>query len=164
MLNYISMTTQDIRWVQRLNHFNHAFALAAERNLSDLEQQGLIQGFEYTHELAWKTLKDFLEHRGTEALYGSKDVRDLTSKIRVQFCFVVRYRSDLDKLITVDKGIDDMAKKYLISFKESELDLLRSLLWGLMVQHIHYILIQDSMRRRMFGGVRYRFSGLSYNL
>lgn len=51
-----------------------AVALAAERDLSDLEQQGLIQGFEYTHELAWKTLKDFLEHRGTEALYGSKDV------------------------------------------------------------------------------------------
>ncbi len=75
------MTIHDIRWIQRLNHFNQAFArmqsavaLAAERDLSDLEQQGLIQGFEYTHELAWKTLKDFLEHRGTEALYGSKDV------------------------------------------------------------------------------------------
>ena len=75
------MTTQDIRWIQRLSHFNHAFdrmqdavALAAKRDLSDLEQQGLIQSFEYTHELAWKTLKDFLEHRGTEALYGSKDV------------------------------------------------------------------------------------------
>ncbi len=75
------MTVHDIRWIQRLNHFNQAFArmqsavaLAAERDLSDLEQQGLIQGFEYTHELAWKTLKDFLEHRGTEALYGSKDV------------------------------------------------------------------------------------------
>jgi len=75
------MMIHDIRWIQRLNHFNQAFArmqsavaLAAERDLSDLEQQGLIQGFEYTHELAWKTLKDFLEHRGTEALYGSKDV------------------------------------------------------------------------------------------
>ena len=75
------MTVHDIRWIQRLNHFNQAFArmqsavaLAAERDLSYLEQQGLIQGFEYTHELAWKTLKDFLEHRGTEALYGSKDV------------------------------------------------------------------------------------------
>ena len=82
------MMKQDIRWIQRLNHFNHAFArmqnavaLAAERDLSDLEQQGLIQSFEYTHELAWKTLKDFLEHRGTEALYGSKDVTRLAFKL-----------------------------------------------------------------------------------
>ena len=33
----------------------------------------MIQGFEYTHELAWKTLKDFLEARGVRDLYGSRD-------------------------------------------------------------------------------------------
>jgi nucleotidyltransferase substrate binding protein (TIGR01987 family) len=33
----------------------------------------LIQGFEYTHELAWNTLKDFLEARGTTNLFGSRD-------------------------------------------------------------------------------------------
>ena len=38
-----------------------------------MEQQGLIQAFEFTHELAWNTLKDFLESRGTSNLYGSKD-------------------------------------------------------------------------------------------
>lgn len=44
-----------------------------ERELSVLEEQGLIQSFEYTHELAWKTLKDFLIDRGNEGIYGSKD-------------------------------------------------------------------------------------------
>ena len=44
-----------------------------ERPLTRLEKQGLIQGFEYTHELAWKTLKDFLENRGNAEIYGSKD-------------------------------------------------------------------------------------------
>jgi len=39
-----------------------------------LEEQGLIQAFEFTHELAWNTLKDFLEGRGVQNLYGSKDV------------------------------------------------------------------------------------------
>ena len=74
------MTTQDIRWIQRLNHFNKAFSqlkegveLAKQRPLSKLEEQGLIQSFEYTHELAWNMLKDFLESRGARNLYGSKD-------------------------------------------------------------------------------------------
>ena len=41
--------------------------------LSLLEKQGLIQAFEYTHELAWKTLKDFLKHHGSmEDIFGSK--------------------------------------------------------------------------------------------
>ncbi len=38
-----------------------------------MEQQGLIQAFEFTHELAWNTLKDFLESRGATGLYGSRD-------------------------------------------------------------------------------------------
>ncbi|MBC8039848.1 MAG: nucleotidyltransferase substrate binding protein [Opitutaceae bacterium] len=71
----------DTRWRQRFQSFGLAFAqlssaadLAAQRKLTDLEQQGLIQAFEFTHELAWKTLKNFLEAHGvTTPLYGSKD-------------------------------------------------------------------------------------------
>ena len=47
--------------------------MASQRELSDLEQQGLIKAFEFTHELAWNTIKDFLESRGTLNLYGSRD-------------------------------------------------------------------------------------------
>ncbi|PCJ21212.1 MAG: nucleotidyltransferase [Candidatus Cloacimonadota bacterium] len=73
--------TNDIRWEQRFYNFKkaliqlqHAVDLSSSRELSHLEKQGLVQGFEYTHELAWKTLKDFLEYRGaTEKIYGSKD-------------------------------------------------------------------------------------------
>ena len=46
--------------------------MARQRELSDLEAQGLIQGFEYTHELAWNTLKDFLQTQDLK-LYGSRD-------------------------------------------------------------------------------------------
>ena len=74
------MTTPEIRWIQRFNHFTKAFdrlkeavELARQRQLSKLEEQGLIQAFEFTHELAWNTLKDFLEDRGAQNLYGSKD-------------------------------------------------------------------------------------------
>jgi len=70
----------DIRWKQRFNSFRKAFVqlanavqIAKNRDLSDLEKQGLIQAFEFTHELAWKTLKDFLEASGESGIYGSKD-------------------------------------------------------------------------------------------
>ena len=33
--------------------------------MSDLEKEGLIQRFEYSYELAWKTMKDYLEEHGT---------------------------------------------------------------------------------------------------
>ena len=70
----------DIRWKQRLHSFRKAFEqlanaveIAEARDLSELERQGLIQAFEFTHELAWNTLKDFLESRGETGIYGSKD-------------------------------------------------------------------------------------------
>ena len=74
------MEDQDVRWKQRFNNYKKAFfnfergvKLGLTKNLSELEEQGLIQAFEFTHELAWKTLKDFLESRGNKDIYGSKD-------------------------------------------------------------------------------------------
>lgn len=62
------MENRDIRWKQRLNNFIIAFSqldtfLQAE-NLNDMEEQGLIKAFEYTYELAWKTLQDLLKEKG----------------------------------------------------------------------------------------------------
>lgn len=74
------MNAYNIRWIQRFKHFKQAFAqlekgvhLSVARPLTALEEQGLIQAFEFTHELAWNVLKDFLEERGVFNLYGSKD-------------------------------------------------------------------------------------------
>jgi len=70
--------THDIRWIQRLNSWNRALAQLTRfmqaADLDELQQQGLIQAFEYNHELAWKVQKDFLQDRGYAGLYGSKDV------------------------------------------------------------------------------------------
>jgi len=44
----------------------------AKESLNQLEQEGLIQRFEYTFELGWKTLKDYLEEQGFAELVGSK--------------------------------------------------------------------------------------------
>lgn len=62
--------TQDIRWEQRFEHFDRAVNLLREPiemgvdTLSALEKEGTIQRFEVTVELAWKTLKDYLENEG----------------------------------------------------------------------------------------------------
>lgn len=77
----------DIRWKQRFRNYERALAtleqavrLAQERPLSELERQGLIQGFEFTHELAWNVLKDFLEDKGISGLIGSRDATRMAFK------------------------------------------------------------------------------------
>jgi len=63
-----------IRWEQRFANYQHALRLltvAVERieELDDLGKEGLVQRFEYTFELAWKTLKDFLNAKGVDVRF-----------------------------------------------------------------------------------------------
>jgi len=78
----------DIRWKQRFQNYCKAFGhlakaveLATERKLTSLEEQGLIQAFEFTHELAWNTLKDFLIYKGVDStIIDSRDATRLASE------------------------------------------------------------------------------------
>jgi len=67
----------DVRWQQRFANFKKALAQLSKfiekGELNELEEQGLIQAFEYTYELAWNVLKDFLVHQGNKNIYGSRD-------------------------------------------------------------------------------------------
>ncbi len=74
------MTETDIRWQQRFSQFQkglaqlrEAVALMDERELSRLEKQGVIQAFEFTYELAWNVLKDYLVWQGYVDVVGSRD-------------------------------------------------------------------------------------------
>jgi nucleotidyltransferase substrate binding protein (TIGR01987 family) len=71
------MINTDIRWKQRFKNYQNAFAQLSKfiqkEDLNELEEQGLIQSFEYNHELAWKTLADFIKNSGNNEIYGSKD-------------------------------------------------------------------------------------------
>ncbi len=74
------MSNDDIRWQQRLVNYRRALVqlqkavvLRQTRELSELEQQGLIQAFEFTHELAWKGMKDYLRSLGMDTVLASRD-------------------------------------------------------------------------------------------
>ncbi len=82
------MTNQDIRWQQRFNSYKKALAnlesailkvkkegesLTKDKFLNEILKEGIIQRFEYTHELAWNVMKDFLVDAGNANIYGSKD-------------------------------------------------------------------------------------------
>lgn len=68
---------EDTRWKQRLNNYSKALRQLTKfidkGELNELEQQGLIQSFEYTYELAWNTIKDFFEAQGQTDILGSRD-------------------------------------------------------------------------------------------
>lgn len=72
-----SMAKNDIRWEQRFSNYQKALGqlqkFIDKGELSELEEQGLIKAFEYTYELAWNTIKDFLEFSGQTDIYGSRD-------------------------------------------------------------------------------------------
>lgn len=87
------MSISDKRWEQRFNNYQKALArleeavlkvrdefqidadgsIEEDEFLDDIIKEGIIQRFEYTHELAWNVLKDFLKNAGNTRIFGSKD-------------------------------------------------------------------------------------------
>lgn len=72
------MEKQDVRWKQRFNNYSKAISLLEKfivkgKELNELEEQGMIQAFEYTFELAWNLLKDYYEYQGVTNIQGSRD-------------------------------------------------------------------------------------------
>ncbi|WP_372948738.1 nucleotidyltransferase substrate binding protein [Mariniphaga sp.] len=75
---------EDIRWKQRFSNYKKAFEQLTEfiekGDLNKFEEQGLIQAFEYTFELAWNLIKDYFEYQGEQAITGSRDAFRLAFK------------------------------------------------------------------------------------
>lgn len=78
------MENQEIRWIQRFNNFRKALKqltkFIEKGELNELEEQGLIQSFEYNYELAWNTIKDFYEYQAETGIQGSRDAIRLAFK------------------------------------------------------------------------------------
>ena len=76
---------EDIRWKQRFSNYQKALQrlkdnieyfstfLAENTTPADILKQGLIQSFEFTHELAWNVMKDYAIYQGNSEIKGSRD-------------------------------------------------------------------------------------------
>ncbi len=68
---------KDIRWKQRFQNYEKAFhqlgRFLEKEELNEFEEQGLIKSFEYTYELAWNLMKDYLTYQGIVDITGSRD-------------------------------------------------------------------------------------------
>lgn len=72
--------SKSIRWQQRFSNLQLAFS-QLQKGLAiampnDVEKQGIIQSFEFTFELAWKTLKDYLESQGVTTQFPREVMKE----------------------------------------------------------------------------------------
>jgi nucleotidyltransferase substrate binding protein (TIGR01987 family) len=122
----------DIRWKQRFENFDRACKLLSEAlqngpsALSALEKEGVIQRFEYSLELAWKTVKDYLEE-------GGSIISPVTPRQVLKDAFAAKIISDgqvwIDMvdhrnllshnydLAVFEKAVEDIAARYLPAMK-----------------------------------------------
>jgi nucleotidyltransferase substrate binding protein (TIGR01987 family) len=131
---------QDIRWQQRLTNYSRALErltnavqLAAQRPLSELEQQGLIQAFEFTHELAWNVMKDYFFWQGTGGITGSRDAT----------------REAFNKEIIEDgEGWMEMVKSRNLTFHTYNQDIAEQIVTRIIASyHPLFIAFEERMRR-----------------
>lgn len=101
----------DIRWKQRFDNFDRAFVLLREVQerglacLSQLEKEGAIQRFEFAFELAWKTLKDYLEEQGIE-------IREATPRRVIKEAFSVGILEDAQVWIDILQHRNLLSHRY----------------------------------------------------
>ncbi len=114
------METKEIRWHQRFAHFEQAFFRLQEAinqtSLNELERNGLIQRFEFTIELAWKVMKDFLEDKGFAFKPSPKDTFRQAQEARY-----IDYAQELIDALNIRNELSHDYDGELFNLSETEL-------------------------------------------
>jgi nucleotidyltransferase substrate binding protein (TIGR01987 family) len=114
------METTDIRWKQRFQNFRRAFGLLREAleakdldEYSDLEREGIVQRFEYTFELGWKTFKDYLEFSGI-------NLTEVTPRKVIKECAAVNIfdEAGIDSEVFLEMMLDRNALSHTYDFEQ----------------------------------------------
>jgi len=123
---------QYIRWIQRYANFQKALdqlqRFVGKEDLNEMEEQGLIQAFDYTFELAWKTLQDLLEEE-----YGYAETRGPRPVIMQAFSDGVITKGEQwmemlkDRNRTVHTYDEAIAKEIIASVKNEYIQLFQAL-------------------------------------
>lgn len=136
----MTQTPEKPRWLYRFDNYKRAYMLLREsieilssREVTQLEKEGIIQRFEYTWELAWKLLKDYLENAGVmldtitpasviKAAFAAKIINDGEDWMRA--LDARNKMSHTYNLQTFEKVIADIKTTYLHLFDKLHLDML----------------------------------------
>ena len=126
--------SQKPRWQYRFDSYKRAFTLLREaiesrqeRELTDLEREGTIKRFKYTWELAWKTLKDYLENEGVvleKITPKAVLIASVEAKIIHQPDIWMQALDDRNKMshiyniVTFEQTISNIAESYLALFDQ----------------------------------------------
>ncbi|GAB6107391.1 nucleotidyltransferase substrate binding protein [Fusibacter bizertensis] len=126
----------EIRWKQRFSNYRKALRqlkeatdLMSQRELSNLEKQGVIQAFEFTHELSWNVMKDFLVASGNTEIYGSRDAIRRAFKYDLivdgeVWMDMIKSRNLTSHTYdehTIDQIVELVSRKYIHAFIDLEL-------------------------------------------
>lgn len=132
------------RWQQRFENFERAFALLQSvftekttESLSALEREGVIQRFEYTFELAWKTLKDYL-------IYSGIQLEQVTPRAVIKAAFAAN-------LITDGQGWIDMLEQRNQLYYAYDINNVMASIMPISQHHMHllkalYIFLNDKIK------------------
>ena len=112
------MKSKDVRWIQRAKNYEKAFLRLKEamemEELNELERNGLIHRFEFTIELAWKVMKDYLEHQGFDFKPSPKE----TIRLGQQSEYIDYAQELLDGLLIRNELTHDYDGKKFETFEQ----------------------------------------------
>lgn len=114
-------TEKDVRWMQRFSNYRRALKQLTDaveivskklylEHQYNIIREGLIQCFEFSHELAWKVMKDYAEYQGVTEIFGSRDA--IRYSLRLGAVDDERWMDTIkDRNVTSHHYDDDTAQK-----------------------------------------------------
>ena len=123
---------EDIRWKQRFSNYQKALQrlkdnieyfstfLAENITPADILKQGLIQSFEFTHELAWNVMKDYAVYQGNSEIKGSRDAVRYSAQVGLIDLTFEGKNLSLNLIHQIAVDLDDLLLPYFfdLSIKE----------------------------------------------
>jgi len=82
-------TSENVRWKQRFSNYRKAYSQLKQAltdyddSAPDIIKEGILQRFEFTHELAWNTLKNYLEYEGHQNIAGLRSATKLAFNLGI---------------------------------------------------------------------------------
>jgi nucleotidyltransferase substrate binding protein (TIGR01987 family) len=135
------------RWLYRFDNYQRAFGLLREaietietRALTQLEKEGVIQRFEYSWELAWKLLKDYLEYEGVV-------LDKITPAAVIRAAFAAKIITQGEQWMQALDARNKMAHTYNLKEFEVTIQAIQSIYLGLF-DALHLTMLENAMKAR----------------